>query len=68
MVQDNIINLEQKIDTLISECQRLVGENRNLRQNHDSLIAERTQLQEKNKLARSRLENIVEKLRAIDEQ
>ncbi len=68
MVKNGIQGLEQKIDTLIGECRRLVDENRNLRDSKDSLLAERTQLQEKNKLARSRLEGIVEKLRTLDEQ
>jgi len=68
MVENGIVSLEQKIDSLINECRRLVEENRNLRDSKDSLIAERTQLQEKNKLARSRLEGIVQKLRTLDDQ
>lgn len=67
-MESNIVNLEQKIDTLIGECRRLQEENRSLRTHHESLVAERTQLQEKNRLARSRLETIVEKLRALDDQ
>lgn len=68
MVENGIVSLEQKIDSLINECRRLVEENRNLRKSQDNLLAERSQLQEKNKLARSRLEGIVQKLRTLDDQ
>jgi cell division protein ZapB len=67
-VETNISGLEKKIETLIDECRRLVGENRMLKSEHESLLAEKTQLKEKNRLACSRLESIVEKLKTLEDQ
>lgn len=67
-METNILGLEQKIETLISECKRLTGENRALKTEQGALLTEKTQLKEKNKLACSRLEKIVEKLRALEDQ
>jgi len=67
-VETNILGLEQKIESLISECKRLNSENRALKTETGSLMSEKTQLKEKNKLACSRLEKIVEKLRTLEDQ
>lgn len=64
----NILGLEQRIETLISECKRLSSENRTLKDEQGSLLAEKTQLKEKNRLACSRLEKIVDKLRTLEDQ
>lgn len=64
----NILGLEQRIETLISECKRLNTENRSLKTDQESLQAEKIQLKEKNRLACSRLEKIVEKLRTLEDQ
>lgn len=60
--------LEQRVETLISECRRLSSENQNLKSEQKSLIAEKSQLQEKNRLACTRLEKIVEKLKTLEDQ
>ena len=67
-METNILGLEQRIETLISECKRLNNENRSLKSEQGSLIAEKTQLKEKNRLACSRLEKIVDKLRTLEDQ
>jgi len=67
-MEANIIGLEQRIDTLISECRRLNTENRSLKSEQGELLAEKTQLKEKNRLACTRLEKIVEKLRTLEDQ
>jgi len=67
-METNILGLEQKIETLISECKRLSSENRVLKSEQGSLLSEKTQLTEKNRLACSRLEKIVEKLRTLEDQ
>jgi len=67
-MESNILGLEQRIETLISECKRLNNENRSLKSEHGTLIAEKTQLKEKNRLACSRLEKIVDKLRTLEDQ
>lgn len=67
-METNILNLEQKIESLINECRRLTGENRVLKTEQGELLTAKTQLTEKNKLACSRLEKIVEKLRTLEDQ
>jgi len=67
-MQPNILGLEQRVETLISECKRLSNENRSLKNEQGELLAEKTQLKEKNRLACSRLEKIVEKLRTLEDQ
>jgi len=49
-MEANIIGLEQRIETLISECRRLNTENRSLKSEQGDLLAEKTQLKEKNRL------------------
>lgn len=58
--------LEERIDDLIGLCRRLREENEGLKHSQESLIEERTKLAEKNKMARSRLESIVDRLRALE--
>lgn len=67
-MEANILGLEQRIETLISECKRLTTENKSLKSEQGELLAEKTQLKEKNRLACSRLEKIVEKLRTLEDQ
>ena len=67
-MEANILGLEQRVESLISECKRLTSENKTLKTEHNTLIAEKTQLKEKNRLACSRLEKIVEKLRTLEDQ
>ena len=67
-MEANILGLEQRIETLISECKRLGNENRSLKSEQSALLTESTQLKEKNRLACGRLEKIVSKLRTLEEQ
>ena len=67
-MESNILGLEQRVDTLITECKRLNNENRSLKTEHGILLTEKTQLKEKNRLACSRLEKIVTKLRTLEDQ
>lgn len=65
-MNQDIKALEERIDDLIGVCRRLREENDGLRHSQESLIEERTKLAEKNKMARSRLESIVDRLRALE--
>lgn len=67
-MEANFVGLEQRIETLISECKRLSNENRSLKSEQGALLEEKTQLKEKNRLACARLEKIVEKLRTLEDQ
>ncbi len=68
MEANNILGLEQRIETLINECRRLSSENRILKSEQSALLEEKTNLKEKNRIACSRLERIVEKLRTLEDQ
>lgn len=65
-MNQDIKALEERIDDLIGVCRRLREENEGLRNSQENLIEERTKLAEKNKMARSRLESIVDRLRALE--
>lgn len=65
-ISEDIKALEERIDDLIGVCRRLREENEGLRHSQETLIEERTKLAEKNKMARTRLESIVDRLRALE--
>lgn len=65
-ISQEIRALEERIDDLIGVCRRLRKENEGLKHSQESLIEERTKLAEKNRMARSRLESIVDRLRALE--
>lgn len=68
LMKFEISGLERQIETLIGECRRLNSENRSLKSEHKALMSERTELKEKNRLARTRLEKIVVKLKALEDE
>lgn len=59
--------LEQRVDRLLTECQRLREENRILSEIQEQLKAERSNLQEKNELARSQIESMISRLKAMEQ-
>ncbi|MFP4062648.1 MAG: TIGR02449 family protein [Halochromatium sp.] len=68
MADFDIDLLEQHVDALIRKCQRLKEENASLHASREYLVAERAELIEKTELARSRLEAMVARLKAMEEQ
>jgi cell division protein ZapB len=58
--------LEAQVDDLIQTCDQLTDENRALRDQQSSLVAERASLIEKSELARSRVEAMIERLKAME--
>jgi cell division protein ZapB len=58
--------LEEQIETLVQLCQKLAQENKQLRENQAGLIAERADLVEKNALACSRIEIMIDRLKAME--
>ncbi len=60
--------LETRVDDLIKAVDRLQQENRTLRDSQTSLMSERNQLIEKTELARSRVETMIEKLKAMENE
>jgi len=58
--------LEMRIEKLVDLCNRLANENKTLRDQQVSLISERMSLLEKNALARTRIEAMIERLKAME--
>lgn len=65
-VTEQIVQLEQRIDTLLRVIERLRDENKMLRHSHETLNAERASLLEKNETARSRIEAMISRLKAME--
>ena len=68
MLEQDIKALESRIDRLIQAAAQLSAENRRLRQQESSLKNERDDLRRKNELAKARVEAIILRLRALEQQ
>ncbi|MFT5503069.1 MAG: cell division protein ZapB [Gammaproteobacteria bacterium] len=64
--ENDLQQLEQRIDELIDTVGSLQNENTNLRLQKDKLATERSQLLEKTELARSRVEAMISRLRSLE--
>ena len=60
--------LEQRVDELIGAVDRLKSENHLLREDKASLEAERGQLVKKTELARTRVESMINRLKAMENE
>ena len=63
---EDIKDLEGRIDQLIDVCQRLRQENGSLKSENQGLADERTKLVEKTRLAKSRIEDMIGRLKALE--
>ena len=66
MSSSGLALLEDKIDALIELCEALAVENRALREKQASLTADRAKLIEKNELAKTRVESMINRLKALE--
>ena len=64
--EDDLRQLEQRIDELIETVGMLKNENTSLKQQKDKLVTERSQLIEKTEMARSRVEAMISRLRSLE--
>lgn len=64
--EDDLRQLEGRIDELIETVSALKSENTSLRQQKDKLMSERSQLIEKTEMARSRVEAMISRLRSLE--
>ncbi len=64
--EDDLRQLELRIDDLIDTVDLLKNENTNLRQQQDRLVTERSQLIEKTEMARSRVEAMISRLKSLE--
>lgn len=62
---EELRGLEIRIDELISACEQLKEENRLLRAQQQSYTSERASLLEKQELAKSRVEAMINRLKAM---
>lgn len=62
-----LADLHAQLESLVRACTQLKDENRSLRQQQGQLITERAGLIEKNDLARSRVEGMINRLKAMEE-
>lgn len=67
MAGDDWKILESKIDELIDLCSVLTRENRALRAQQQNWTTERAKLIEKNELAKSRVESMITRLKALEQ-
>jgi len=67
MEDSTITKLEKQIDELIALCDKLKDENNLLRNRQDLLVEERARLIEKTELARSRVESMLVRLKAMEQ-
>ena len=65
MADQQMQSLERKVDELVTELDR---ENRLLKANADSWKQEREKLLEKTDLARSKVESMIQRLRALEQE
>lgn len=64
-MNNEVNNLEKRIDKLIGVCRTLKEENLHLRIRNDELRKDHSVLNEKTRLARSRLDSIMNRLKDI---
>lgn len=60
--------LETRVDELIKAVERLQQENKTLRSSQTHLMTERTELIEKTELARTKVEAMIKRLKALENE
>ncbi len=68
MNQDQLQQIEQKVNRLIALCARLQQENQAIREREANLLRERSQLIEKNEQARTRVESMITRLKSLNNE
>lgn len=68
MDESDLNALEHRVDELIQMVERLREENRSLKESHSNLIGERARLIEKTELARTRVEAMIIRLKAMEQE
>jgi cell division protein ZapB len=65
-VAQELVQLERRVDDLLSQLDLLRNENRALRTRQDTISAERSTLMQKNEMARARVEAIIGRLKTLE--
>lgn len=66
-IDQDLKRLEFRVDELVRTVERMKEENRSLRTQQENMTAERAQLIERNDLARSRVEAMIGRLKAMEQ-
>ncbi len=66
MSDDSFQNLSTKVDDLIDLCAEMKRENQELKANEATLKSEHQQMVEKNQEAKTKLQSVLERLKAMD--
>ncbi len=64
----DIKSLEDRVDELITTVDRLRSENKTLRESQTNLVSERDKLLQKTEQARVRVESMIQKLKAMENE
>jgi cell division protein ZapB len=67
MSEHTLQELSDKLDQLITQCEKLQGDNVLLRQREQEWLSERVDLIEKNNQARARVEAVINNLKSLKE-
>jgi len=65
-INDQLDQLQQRLQELISLCTRLRIENKSLLDQQNTLVEERARLIEKNEMARSKVESMITRLKSME--
>jgi len=67
MPQSRIQSLSEKVENLLSHCKKLESDNAALREIQEELHGERARLMQKNDLARNKIESMIGRLKALEQ-
>lgn len=67
-IETRISKLGEQVKALAAYCEQLKLENHSLQEKQADLVKERGQLLEKNELARSRVEAMINRLKAMEQR
>jgi cell division protein ZapB len=67
ITEQELGKLEVRLEELVKTIERLKTENRSLRTQQESMVGERAGLIEKNELARTRVEAMINRLKAMEQ-
>ena len=65
-LQEQLMQLEKRIQDLANLCSGLQVENKSLRNQQTGLVEERARLIEKNELARTKVEQMIQRLKSLE--
>ena len=66
VVQQELVQLEDKVESLVKVVEKLMKENRSLRAQQETLATERAGLLEKHDQVRNRVDAIVTRLKSLE--